>query len=69
MAKTLGKMPFGAFKGIDIEDVPNKYLEYMIGERWFLSRESELTENIKKELKYRKQWDINIEWEKKDAGN
>ena len=67
MAKSLGKMPFGAFKGIDIEDIPNRYLEFIIGEKWFLSRESELTENIKKELKYRKQWDINIEWEKKNG--
>ena len=64
MAESLGQMPFGAFKGIDIEDIPNKYLEFIIGEKWFITREASLAENIKKELKYRKQWDINIEWEK-----
>ena len=64
MAESLGQMPFGAFKGVDIEDIPNKYLEFIIGEKWFITRETALAENIKKELKYRKQWDINIEWEK-----
>uniref|UniRef100_A0A6M3JQ67 Putative quorum-sensing-regulated virulence factor n=1 Tax=viral metagenome TaxID=1070528 RepID=A0A6M3JQ67_9ZZZZ len=64
MADSLGQMPFGAFKGVDIEDIPNKYLEFIIGEKWFITREASLAENIKKELKYRKQWDINIEWEK-----
>ena len=60
MAKSLGQIPFGKFKGIDIEDIPDSYLEWISGELWFRSREPNLHENIKKELKYRERFDLHI---------
>jgi len=66
MAKSLGQMPFGAFSGKDIEDIPNNYLSHIIGEKWFATREPKLAENIKKEIAYRKKWDIFIEWLRKE---
>jgi uncharacterized protein (DUF3820 family) len=56
MAESLGQIPFGKYKGVDIEDVETSYLEWIKGEKWFLTRETKLYENILKELKYRKQF-------------
>jgi uncharacterized protein (DUF3820 family) len=56
MAESLGQIPFGEFKGVDIEDVPSDYLEWISGETWFMTREPKLYENIKKELKYRERF-------------
>jgi uncharacterized protein (DUF3820 family) len=56
MADSLGQIPFGKYKGIDMEDVPTSYLEWIKGEKWFQTREPILHENILKELKYRKQF-------------
>ena len=60
MAKSLGQIPFGKYKGVDIEDVPDNYLIWLKGETWFMTREPKLHENIKKELKYRDQFDLHI---------
>lgn len=60
MAESLGQIPFGKYKGIDIEDVPDSYLIWITGELWFKTREKELYENIKKELKYREKFDLHI---------
>ncbi len=60
MAESLGQIPFGKYKDRDIEDVPNSYLIWISGEEWFITREPKLYENIKKELKYRNQFDLHI---------
>jgi uncharacterized protein (DUF3820 family) len=56
MAESLGKMPFGKFKGHDIEDIPTWHLTFIKGEKWFQDNHKKLCENILKELKYRKQF-------------
>jgi uncharacterized protein (DUF3820 family) len=61
MAESLGVLPFGKFKGKDIEDIPDSYLEWFIGEEDIVSKNKILCENIKKELKYRERFDLNIE--------
>jgi uncharacterized protein (DUF3820 family) len=53
-------LPFGKYKDILICDVPNWYLEYLKGEQWFKQKFIDLFELIEKELKYRKQFDIDI---------
>lgn len=56
MAESLGKIPFGKFKGKDIEDIETPYLEWVKGEDWFKSRFADLCDNILRELKYRSQF-------------
>lgn len=65
MAESLGQMPFGKYKDKDIEDIPNSYLNWVVGEDWFKVQHKELCANIRKELKYRKDFDIVIKEEKK----
>jgi len=64
MAKSLGQIPFGKFKGLDIEDVPDSYLTWIKGEKWFAAREPKLCENIKKEIEYREKFNLHIVDEK-----
>ena len=64
MAKSMGQIQFGAHKGKDIEDVPDRYLKWLIGEKWFQDKFPTLWDNIKKELKYRDQFDLHIEEDK-----
>jgi uncharacterized protein (DUF3820 family) len=56
MAESLGKIPFGKFKGVEIEDVPTSYLKWIKGEQRFQLQHKSLYENILKELKFRKQF-------------
>jgi len=60
MAESLGHLPFGKYKGEDIEDVPDSYLRWFIGEDDIVRRNPVLCENIKKELAYRDKFDLNI---------
>jgi uncharacterized protein (DUF3820 family) len=64
MAESLGQIPFGKFKGVDIEDVPDSYLIWVSGELWFRTREPKLYENIVKELKYREKFDLHVKEER-----
>jgi hypothetical protein len=64
MADSLGRIPFGKFKGKDMEDVPNSYLEFLIGEMWFKQQHPMLAENIKKELLYRDRFNVHIKDER-----
>ena len=57
MAESLGTIPFGKFKGKDIEDIETTYLEWVKGEDWFKKRFADLHKNILKELKYRTQFE------------
>jgi len=61
MAESLGQIPFGKYKGKDIEDIPNSYLNWIVGEDWFKVKYKDLCNTIRKELKYRKDFDIKIE--------
>jgi uncharacterized protein (DUF3820 family) len=60
MAESLGQLPFGKFKGTDIEDVPDGYLKWFIGEDKIRADFPKLCENIKKELKYRDDFDLHV---------
>ncbi len=53
-------LTFGKYNGVLICDIPNWYLEFLEGERWFKEKYEDLFELVKKELKYRNQFDINI---------
>ncbi len=53
MAESLGQIPFGKHKGMDIEDIPNDYLKWISGEYSFRIKHPELYKAIQKELKFR----------------
>jgi uncharacterized protein (DUF3820 family) len=57
MAESLHVMQFGKYNGIDIEDVPDSYLEWAIGEDNIKERRKEFVKIAKQELKYRKDFD------------
>jgi hypothetical protein len=67
MAGSLGKITFGKFKGKDIEDVPDSYLEWVGGEQWFKDGYPLLGANIKKELEYRDRFNLHIKDERDDG--
>ncbi|OPZ26753.1 MAG: hypothetical protein BWZ00_01598 [Bacteroidetes bacterium ADurb.BinA174] len=52
--------PFGKFNDVLMCDVPNKYLKWIVGEKWFQEKFPVLFNIVKKELKYREQFNINI---------
>jgi len=61
MAESMGQIPFGkTYKGKDIEDVPDSYLRWFIGEDNIRERYPDLCKNIKKELEYRDKFDLHI---------
>ena len=64
MAETLWKIPFGIHRDTDIEEVPDSYLNWLQGEQWFRDNFKSEAEIVKKELKYRNQFDLHIGWTK-----
>ena len=56
MAKSLWTIPFGKFKGRDIEDVPPAYLQWLAEQEWFVKKFPEGLQTINKELEYRNNW-------------
>jgi hypothetical protein len=60
MADSLGKTTFGKYKGKDIEDVPDSYLEWFVGEHDIVAKNPLLCANIKKELGYREKFNLHI---------
>jgi len=53
MAASLFTMPFGKYKGKDIEDLPRSYLEWLSGEKWFWDKYPEGCKAVAAEMKYR----------------
>lgn len=53
-------LTFGKYKNVLICDIPNWYLEFIEGEKWFKEKYYPLFELIQKEMKYRRQFNINI---------
>lgn len=43
---------FGKYKGVDIGEIPDTYLDYLLGERWFLThpKNQTLIPEIQQEL-------------------
>lgn len=60
MAESLWTLPFGKFKGIDVEGVPNSYLKWLLDQEWMEEKYSEAIPKIEKELDYRERFDIVI---------
>ena len=60
MADSLWIIPFGKYKGIDMEDVPDSYLIWLKGEQWFKMSFADKLPIVEKELQYRKQFDLQI---------
>jgi uncharacterized protein (DUF3820 family) len=46
--------PFGKHKGKTLADIPDTYLDWLIGQDWFVKRNREWVEAIGKELATRK---------------
>ena len=51
---------FGKYNGILIADIPNNYLNWIVGEKWFKERYFDLYEQSIIEIAYRKQFNIVI---------
>jgi uncharacterized protein (DUF3820 family) len=49
----MSAIPFGNYKGKDIEDIPSDYLTWLLGLSWFDVKYPELVEEIDDELKWR----------------
>lgn len=60
MADSMWTIHFGKFKGKDIEDVPDSYLIWLKGEKWFKDDFPQKLIIVEKELKYRNQFDSHI---------
>lgn len=58
MSETLHKMIVGKFKGMNIEDIPDSYLEWISDEAWFKAGYPQLYENIIFELEERDKFDL-----------
>ncbi len=60
------RMLFGKYKGKDIVEVPDSYLDWLIGENWFIKnkRNKNLLKEIEEELSIRKRSHIEIKEEK-----
>jgi uncharacterized protein (DUF3820 family) len=56
MADSLFTMPFGKFKGQDIEDIETDYLEWIVGEQWFKEKFKDGRKAIEQELEYREKF-------------
>ncbi len=54
------KVPFGKFKGLDIEEVPSRYLLYLTEQDWFNDKFVQLSNEVVKELEWRDKWDKHI---------
>lgn len=53
-------MPFGKYKGTLIADIPNSYLQYLVGEDFFKEKYNLLWKIAVKEVEYRKKFDIEV---------
>jgi uncharacterized protein (DUF3820 family) len=53
MAESLFTMPFGRFKGKDIEDLPRYYLDWLIDQSFFVEQFPDGLKAVLTEVKYR----------------
>lgn len=54
-------MPFGAFKGKELEDVPSSYFTWLLDQNWFNDKFPGLSNQIVSEMDWREKWDKHIE--------
>jgi hypothetical protein len=65
MPDSLWILPLGKYRGKDIEDVPNWYLNFLLEQEWFISRFSDKIPVVEKEIQYRERFDIMIKDEER----
>jgi len=51
---------FGKYRDRNIEEIPDTYLDWLLGEKWFLEKYNHLVIPIAKELALRKRSDCHI---------
>lgn len=56
MADSLFTMPFGMFKGEDIEQLDSQYLTWLCEQDWFEKQYPNALKAIETELKFREKW-------------
>lgn len=49
-------IPFGKYKGNYASDIPVEYLDWLIGQDWFVDKFAELCEEVTLHLKNRPDW-------------
>jgi uncharacterized protein (DUF3820 family) len=54
-------IPFGVYKGRDIENVPSGYFRWLLDQDWFNDKNPGLSNQIVKEMEWRDKWDKHIE--------
>ena len=54
-------IPFGKFRDLNIEEVPSRYLLWLVDQDWFNDEHVELSNAVVKELEWREKWDRHIE--------
>jgi uncharacterized protein (DUF3820 family) len=60
MAESAWTFSFGKFKGQDVEDIPDRYLEHLLEQEWFCEKYGHKVNVLEKELKYREQFGEHI---------
>lgn len=52
----MSKLPFGKFKGREIEETPSGYLKWLVLQDWFEEQYTELLKEAEEELAFRDIW-------------
>ena len=60
MVTETNSLPFGRYEGIDISDVPDSYLIYLLESDWFDKKYPHLVKKLDEEIAYRDKWDKHI---------
>ena len=50
------KMPFDKHKGLPLSDLPVKYLDWLIGQNWFVEKFGDLKTEIEEYLENDAEW-------------
>ena len=58
MTESLWTIPFGKYKGKDIEDIDEGYLKWLLEQDWFVQKFEKGAKAIAQELQYRSTFDI-----------
>lgn len=61
MADSLWTISFGKHKGCDVEDVPSKYLQWLVLQPWFCNDYPKELNAVQEELTFRDKFNKHIE--------
>lgn len=56
----MSTIPFGKFKGSDVEDVSDSYLRWLTDQDWFNDQYEELSNEVVDELNWRETWNKHV---------